>query len=99
MPYFVLFSQQKLRRCDMTIAILYEHANFEGEFFILKSDDTNLADNSWDNRISSMIVFDGDLKVYKDADYGGESKHFPEGKHYWVGSFLDNEVSSIDLWA
>jgi hypothetical protein len=83
----------------MTIAILYEHANFEGEFFILKSDDANLADNSWDNRISSMIVFDGDLNAYKDTDYGGESKHFPEGKHYWVGSFLDNEVSSIDLWA
>jgi hypothetical protein len=83
----------------MTIAILYEYANFEGEFFILKSDDTNLADNGWDNKVSSMIVFDGDLKAYKDIDYGGEPKYFSEGKHYWVGSFWDNEISSVDLWA
>ena len=83
----------------MTIAILYEHANFEGDFFILKSDDTNLADNGWDNKVSSMIVFDGGLTAYKDINYGGEPKNFPEGKHYWVGSLWDNEISSIDLWA
>ena len=83
----------------MTVAILYEHANFEGDFFILKSYDTNLADNGWDNKVSSMIVFDGNLKAYKDVGYGGESKYFPEGKHYWVGSSWDNEISSIDLWA
>jgi hypothetical protein len=95
---------KKIRECDMTIAILYEHANFEGDFFILRLDDTNLTDNDWNDKdwndkVSSMIVFDGGLNAYKDVDDGGEAKYFPEGKHYWVGSFWDNEISSIDLWA
>jgi Beta/Gamma crystallin len=81
----------------MTIAILYEHANFDGDFFILRSDDMNLEDDGWNDKVSSMIVFDGGLTVYKDNDYHGEHKYFQEGKYYWVGSLWDNEVSSIDL--
>jgi hypothetical protein len=45
-----------------------------------------------------MIVSDGSLTAYKDAGYGGESKSFSEGKHYWVGSSWDDEISSVDLW-
>jgi hypothetical protein len=82
----------------VTIAILYELANFKGKSFVLKSDDLNLADDGWDNRVSSMIVFDGSLTAYKDAGYEGESKSFSEGKHYWVGSSWDDEISSVDLW-
>ena len=82
----------------MAIAILYEYANFKGDFFILRSDDKNLADDGWDNKVSSMMVFDGDLNAYKDIDYGSEEKSFSEGKHYWVGSLWDNEISSADLW-
>ena len=81
----------------MTIAILYEHANFDGDFLILRSDDMNLEDDGWNDKVSSMIVFDGGLTVYRDNDYHGEHKYFPEGKHYWIGSLWDNEVSSIDL--
>jgi hypothetical protein len=82
----------------MTIAILYEHANFEGDFFVLRSDEMSLADEGWDNKVSSMIVIGGDLNAYKNTDYTGETKYFPEGKHYWVGSLWDNEISSVDLW-
>jgi hypothetical protein len=82
----------------MTIAILYEHANFEGESHIVRSDDPNLADDGWDNKVSSMIVFGGDLVAYNDINYGGGPKLFPEGKHYWVGDSWDDEISSVDLW-
>lgn len=38
----------------MAIAILYEYANFKGDFFILRSDDKNLADDGWDNKVSLL---------------------------------------------
>lgn len=74
--------------------ILYEHAQFAGTSLPLTESTPDLG--SFGDRASSIIVLDGQWRLYKDPNYQGASAVFEPGSYNiaQVAAILGNDVIS-----
>lgn len=57
----------------MAKIILFKDRNFGGEALVVKEPISNLKDAGWNDVVSSLIVVEGKWRIYKDANYDGNS--------------------------
>jgi Beta/Gamma crystallin len=91
----------------MAAVVLFDGDRFNGDSLVLQGDDRDLRDNffgflqNWNDRASSLIVVDGNVKFYRDVNFTGHS--FELGEGFYVLSQLqdlgyqNNSLSSLDF--
>ncbi len=55
----------------MSKLIVFQNVNLSGDSLTLTEADPNLSSQGWNDRISSLIVIDGDWDLYQNANYSG----------------------------
>jgi hypothetical protein len=55
----------------MAKIILFEHINFSGKSLVLDQSIQHLKRKGFENRVSSLIVIDGQWTLYRDVEFGG----------------------------
>jgi hypothetical protein len=75
----------------------YDEPDYDGEHFCTSHSIRNLANDDWNDDISSMELY-GDIEVvlFEHADYRGRSHHYTRDTGRIRGR-LDNEASSLKI--
>lgn len=73
---------------------LYEHDNFQGRRLEVRSDLANLADNNFNDLVSSIIINRGRWEICTDAYFRGSCVAYGPGRYANVGQYND-QFSSL----
>jgi len=55
----------------MSKIIVFQDVNLRGNSLTLTESDPNLVPQGWNDKISSLIVIDGDWDLFQDVDFKG----------------------------
>lgn len=76
---------------------LFEEAGFRGRSVLLDRDTVNLASIGFNDRASSMIVYEGTWELCVHAEYRGACRTFGNGRYPDLGPGMTSQISSARL--
>jgi hypothetical protein len=76
---------------------VFGQPGFRGRTMVLDRDALDLAGTGFNDRISSMIVREGNWELCTDARYSGDCRVFGPGRYADLGAGLNNQVSSAHM--
>ena len=89
-----LFSSSAVARDEVCV---YEDKDYKGDELCLSRSITNLADEGWNDAISSIEIHGNkEVILYEHADYKGKSLHL-SGSTSNLRRGMDDNVSSIEI--
>lgn len=82
--------------------LMFEKENFQGRMFAVTGAESNFCDDGFNDKVSSIIVLDGDWALYQHVDFDGTRwtvgpKGGPEGngRYPTASCFADDTISSV----
>jgi hypothetical protein len=96
-PSKITFSTGKIPSSNL--ANMWSKSSFRGDIYSFKEGNYPVIDKNRSNRISSLIVPENYwVTLYQNPYYGGRSVTYLEGKHKYVGNYINDRTSSVKVY-